>query len=65
MARRLTRRQCLLAGHALWLPAAHAQSEEAADPFASFQWPDLRREFFGDAPVSFDGRVHVRAPAFA
>jgi sulfur-oxidizing protein SoxY len=65
MARRLTRRQCLLAGHALWLPAARAASPDAADPFASLQWPDLRREFFGDAPLGFDGRVRVRAPAFA
>jgi sulfur-oxidizing protein SoxY len=65
MARRLTRRQCLLAGHAMWLPALRAESQEASDPFGSLQWPDLRREFFGDAPLAFDGRVRVRAPAFA
>ena len=29
------------------------------------QWPDLKREFFGSAPVVFDERVQVRAPAFA
>ena len=35
------------------------------DPFQSFQWPDLKREFVPNAPTVFDARVQVRAPAFA
>ncbi|MFT3664924.1 quinoprotein dehydrogenase-associated SoxYZ-like carrier [Piscinibacter sp.] len=44
--------------------AARAQ-DSGGDPFGSLQWPDLRREFFGNAPVVFDERVQVRGPAFA
>jgi sulfur-oxidizing protein SoxY len=44
------------------LPCA-AQTD--GDPFGSFQWPDLKREFFPGGPVQFDARVQVRAPAFA
>jgi len=49
------------------LPAAGraVDTPADADPFGSLQWPDLRREFFGDAPVEFDARVVVRAPPFA
>jgi sulfur-oxidizing protein SoxY len=35
------------------------------DPFKSFQWADLKREFLGGARVEFDERVQVRVPAFA
>ncbi len=36
------------------------------DPFQSFQWPDLRREFLGaNARTVFDSRVRVLGPAFA
>lgn len=45
--------------------AANAAGGIAEDPFGSLQWPDLQREFFGQAPVEFDARVQVRAPAFA
>lgn len=46
--------------------AARAADEPAdADPFGSLQWPQLRHELFGAAPVAFDTRVQVRAPAFA
>lgn len=45
-----------------WL--ARAQ-DTGGDPFGSLQWPGLRREFFGDAPVVFDERVQVRGPGFA
>lgn len=38
---------------------------QGSDPFGSLQWPDLKREFFGDAPVVFDERVQVRGPGFA
>ncbi|MBX3605746.1 MAG: quinoprotein dehydrogenase-associated SoxYZ-like carrier [Piscinibacter sp.] len=58
----LDRRQALT-GLAAWPLGAWAQGE--ADPFGSLQWPDLRREFFGSAPVEFDPRVQVRGPGFA
>src|SRR5512138_2434960 len=45
--------------------ARAADDPASGDPFGSLQWPDLRREFFGDAPVGFDARVQVRAPTFA
>jgi len=35
------------------------------DPFGSYQWPDLIREFLGSGRVEFDARVKVLAPAFA
>lgn len=47
-----------------WAVRARAD-DTGGDPFGSLQWPDLRREFFGGAPVVFDERVQVRAPAFA
>ena len=51
----------------LALPAPLARATEAfgGDPFQSHQWLDLKREFFGNAPVRFDTRVQVRGPAFA
>lgn len=54
----------LLIGPAL-SPAAKAESATDGDPFGSFQWPDLKREFFASGPVRFDERVQVRGPAFA
>ena len=35
------------------------------DPLDSPRWGDMRREFFPDAPVHFDARVAVTAPANA
>ncbi len=36
------------------------------DPFKSFQWPELKKEFLGaGARVRFDDRVKVLGPAFA
>ena len=36
------------------------------DPFQSFQWPELRKEFLGAAArTQFDARVRVQGPAFA
>jgi sulfur-oxidizing protein SoxY len=47
-------------------PASAAEADPTGgDPFRSFQWPDLRREFLGTAPVEFDPRVKVSGPAFA
>jgi sulfur-oxidizing protein SoxY len=48
--------------------ASFAQADNAStggDPFGSFQWPDLSREFLGAEPVEFDARVKVLGPAFA
>jgi magnesium-transporting ATPase (P-type) len=39
--------------------------DPGSDPFGSLQWPDLRREFFGSAPVVSDERVKFRGPPFA
>jgi sulfur-oxidizing protein SoxY len=50
----------LLAGAGL----AHAQPDPA-DPFQSWPWPDMRREFLAGAPARFDPRVEVLGPAFA
>lgn len=44
---------------------AFAASDEAPDPLHSSRWPDVRKEFFADAPVRFDPRVVVTAPATA
>jgi sulfur-oxidizing protein SoxY len=43
---------------------AQAQTTEG-DPYGSFQWPDLKREFLGSGTVVFDERVKVQGPAFA
>jgi sulfur-oxidizing protein SoxY len=50
------------------LGAAHSagpDQDTGGDPFGSFRWPELRREFLGTAPVRFDDRVQVRGPVFA
>lgn len=49
----------------LVLPLLARAQGTGGDPFGSLQWPDLRREFFGDAPLVFDERVQVRGPGFA
>lgn len=56
-----TRRGFLAAGAALLvgLPA------RAADPLGSIAWEDSRRHFLGDAPVIFDDKVRLSAPAAA
>ena len=56
---------------AAWLggdAAAHAAKADPfeGDPFQSFQWPELKKEFLGPkARVQFDARVSVQGPAFA
>jgi sulfur-oxidizing protein SoxY len=49
--------------------AGHAQAaadEFDGDPFKSYQWADLRKEFLGPKPrVVFDARVRVLGPTFA
>ena len=62
----LYRRQFTLWALAGPFAAAIATADDFDDdPFKSFQWPDLKREFLGNAGVRFDERVQVRGPAFA
>jgi sulfur-oxidizing protein SoxY len=65
----VSRRQMLFATGALAcgnLAFAQAAATFEGDPFKSFQWPEMRREFLGrDAKVRFDDRVQVQGPAFA
>ena len=44
---------------------AFAVPGDAPDPLHSGRWPDVRKEFFADAPIQFDPRVVVIAPATA
>lgn len=52
-----------------WLAALFTTRPQArstgGDPLGSLQWPDLRCEFFGSAPVRFDERVQVLGPGLA
>lgn len=52
---------------ALCLPlsSAIAAVDSSTDPLNSLRWQDMKREFFGSAPVVFDSRVVVTAPATA
>lgn len=62
----MIRRRAVLTLLAAAVPATAAHADPTGgDPFRSLQWPDLKREFFGSAPVVFDERVKVRGPAFA
>ncbi len=56
------------AGGWLAVPALAATPADAfeGDPFKSFQWPGLKKEFLGPrARTLFDARVKVQGPAFA
>lgn len=62
-------RQVLLGGHigaALMMLAAPAYAAVSpSDPLGSVMWEALREQYFADAPVVFDNRVKVTAPASA
>jgi sulfur-oxidizing protein SoxY len=64
-----TRRHLLFyAGLGAATLAAPARSQDAfdGDPFKSFQWAELKKEFLGPgARVQFDERVKVQGPGFA
>lgn len=47
------------------LLCTNALGANSADPLDSPSWPDVRRKLVGDAPVDFDPRVKVVAPANA
>lgn len=56
----------LLATGGLAARAAAADDAATDDPFKSFQWPELRKEFLGPAAKTrFDDRVKVLGPPFA
>lgn len=62
------RREAMMAvaGWAAVGAAGAADDPTDGDPFKSFQWPDLRREFLGAAAKTvFDDRVKVLGPSFA
>jgi sulfur-oxidizing protein SoxY len=67
------RRQVLKAGagagllHMLPASAQALQPDEltGGDPLSSMQWPGLRKEYLGNAPMQFSDAVVVRGPAFA
>lgn len=52
-----------------WVPvvAAPARSQHPlpADPLGSAQWPDVARQFMGDAPVEVSAHVVVQTPVHA
>jgi sulfur-oxidizing protein SoxY len=56
-----------LAPLVLLAPCTWAQGDEfEGDPYKSFPWRDMRREYLGkDAVVQFDERVKVLGPGFA
>lgn len=57
------------AGLLHWLPASGqavpADELTGGDPLGSMQWPTLRSQYLGDAPMQFSDAVLVRGPAFA
>ena len=67
----MNRREVFGCGLAAWLAPADAFAAAAGDafegdPFKSYQWVELKKEFLGPgARVVFDARVKVLGPAFA
>ena len=49
------------------MPLAVRAEEDrtGGDPLKSTQWPALRKQYLGDAPMRFSDAVGVKAPAFA
>ena len=69
MDREPLRRRWLRALPAIALPwtpwRAWAKGPVGGDPLGSLLWPDLQREFVGQAPCSFSERVTIQGPAQA
>ncbi len=62
---RRTALRALAVGATLGTPRLRAE-DTGGDPYGSFQWPELKREFLVPAaPVVFDPRVQVQVPPFA
>ncbi len=55
----------VLAAFAPWRQAWAGRDQTGGDPLGSMQWPDLKREFIGTAPVRFSDDVSVKGPVFA
>lgn len=55
----------LMAGLAMTLGVMATVCAADADPLNSSRWPDLQRQYLGDAAVTFDPRVEVLAPKMA
>ena len=47
------------------VPAWCAEDRTAGDPLGTLQWPDLRKQYLGDAPMRFTDEVIVLTPPFA
>lgn len=45
----------------LWAAVDHT----GGDPLGSMQWPGLRKQYLGDAPMRFSSAVVVSGPVFA
>lgn len=52
---------CAVAGPA----RAQMSGPDPQDPYQSWPWLEMRREYLDDAPLRFDRRVEVLGPAFA
>ena len=63
----LQRRELVCAGllSAGMAPLQAAPDRTGGDPLGSMQWPQLRQQYLGDAPMRFSDAVIVRTPAFA
>ena len=55
----------LLHSASAWAQGAAADELTGGDPLGSMQWPGLRKQYLGDAPMQFSDAVLVRGPAFA
>lgn len=65
MTTHLTRRALLACG-LLAAGGARANDElTGGDPLGSMQWPGMRRQYLGDAPMRFAPEVLVQGPRFA
>ncbi len=51
-----------VASRPVWAAAPEATG---ADPLGSMQWPELRQQYLGAAPMQFSDQVLVHVPAFA
>ena len=55
----------LIVAAGLMFGSALAAFAADADPLGSSRWPDLQRDYVGNAPVVFDPRIEVLAPKVA
>ena len=59
------RRKIVLLGLLAATPALGQEDRTGGDPLGSMQWPTLRKQYLGDAPVRFTDEVIVHTPPFA